>query len=153
MYKTIVEIVKKLNGMDGKILILVPLIAAVDKVYEDLQKDFPDKTIGKYHSKMNKDEKEESLNKDIIVSTLKSCGTGRDIKGLRAMINTEALASKINAEQMIGRLRPYKDEDGNLKDTYFFDIVDVCIQPANYWFKARFKRIKELVKEVIMLNI
>lgn len=153
MYKTVVEILKKLDKIDGKILILTPLIEAVDKVVEKLKKEFPDKVIGGYHSKMNKDEKENSLNGDIIVSTLKSCGTGKDIKGLRAVINTEAIASKINAEQMIGRLRPFKDEEGNLKDTYFFDVVDTCITPANYWFKARFKRIQELVKDIIMLTI
>ena len=153
MYRTIVEIIKKIENMEGKILVMVPLIDAVDKVTEKLQEDFPNKSVGGYHSKMNKNEKEDNLNKDIIVSTLKSCGTGRDIKGLRAMINTEALASKINAEQMIGRLRPYKNEEGDLKDTYFFDVVDTCIAPANYWFKARFKRIKELVKEVVILNV
>lgn len=148
-YKAIVEILKKIRNVEGKILIFIPLIEAVDNVTKKLKNEFPDKDVAAFHSKISKEEKESAKNKDIIVSTIKSCGTGQDIPGLRCLICVEPIASKVVAEQMIGRLRPY----GKNKLTYFFDIIDISIPPINYWWRARFKKIQTLVKEVIYLNI
>lgn len=148
-YKTILEILNKLKDVEGKTLIFIPLIDAVDEVVKKLKKDYPDKSISAYHSKLSKEEKDSAEKKDIIVSTIKSCGTGRDIPGLRTVICAEPIASKVVAEQMFGRLRPYAKD----KDTFFFDIVDICIPPCNYWWRARFKKIDTLAKKVIYLNI
>lgn len=148
-YKAIVEILKKIRNVEGKILIFIPLIEAVDNVTKKLKNEFPDKDVAAFHSKISKEEKESAKNKDIIVSTIKSCGTGQDIPGLRCLICVEPIASKVVAEQIIGRLRPY----GKNKLTYFFDIIDISIPPINYWWRARFKKIQTLVKEVIYLNI
>lgn len=148
-YKTIVQLLEKLKKVEGKILIFIPLIEAVDQVVKKLKKDIKDKSVSAYHSKLSFDEKASAVKKDIIVSTIKSCGTGRDIPGLRAVICAEPIASKLVTEQMIGRLRPYAED----KDTYFFDIVDVCIPPINWWWRARIKKIEVLVKKVIYLNI
>ena len=148
-YKVIREILLKTKDIEGKTLIFVPLIENVDTLVSKIKHDFPEKTVGAYHSKISKDEKESAEKKDIIVSTIKSCGTGRDIKGLRCVICSEPVASKVIAEQMIGRLRPY----GDGKDTYFFDCVDRCIPANNWWFNARFKKIQTLVKDVKYLNI
>lgn len=148
-YHAILEILNKTKNVEGKTMIFVPLIDNVDTIVTKLKVDFPDKTCGAYHSKMSSSEKEETEGKDIIVSTIKSCGTGKDIPGLRCVICAEPIASKVLAEQMIGRLRPYAPD----KDTYFFDIVDICIPTINWWFKARFKKIGTLVKEVVYLNV
>lgn len=148
-YNTILEILKKLKDMEGKTLIFVPLIDAVDDVVKRLKKDFPEKSVAAYHSKIGKEEKDAAEKKDIIVSTIKSCGTGRDIPGLRCLICAEPVASKVVTEQMFGRLRPYAEG----KDTYFFDIIDVCIPPINWWARARYKKIETLAKEIIHLNM
>ena len=148
-YKTIKSLIEKLNDSEGKILIFVGLIEAIEVVVNKLKKDFPNKSIAAFHSKVSKEEKESAVNKDIIVSTVKSCGTGKDIKGLRAVICAEELASKILAKQIIGRLRPY----GEGKDTYYFDIVNICIPSVTYWFRSRFKTIQPLVKEVVNLQL
>lgn len=148
-YVTIKMLINKVKKLDGKILIFVPLIDAVDKVAKQLKDDFPDKTIGIFHSKVSKDEKDEAEKRDIIVSTIKSLGTGKDIKGLRSIICAEPIASKVVAEQMIGRLRPYAPD----KDTYFFDIIDVAIPALNWWFNARYKRIMTLVKNTVYLDM
>lgn len=42
---------------------------------------------------------------DIIVTTLQSCGTAKDIKGLKVVINTIALSSMQANQQLVGRLR------------------------------------------------
>jgi superfamily II DNA or RNA helicase len=148
-YTVIKMIIDKIKDIEGKILIFVPLIDAVDTVVRKLKLDCPDKSVSAYHSKIPKDEKEVAEKKDIIVSTIKSCGTGRDIKGLRCVICAEPIASKVVAEQMFGRLRPYAKD----KLTYFFDIVDICLPPCNWWWRSRFKKIETLAKEVIYLNL
>jgi superfamily II DNA or RNA helicase len=148
-YNAILEILNKVKDVEGKVLIFVPLIEAVDEVVRKLKKDVPDKSVAAYHSKCTKEEKESAEKKDIIVSTIKSCGTGRDIPGLRVLICCEPVASKVVAEQMIGRLRPY----GEGKDTYFWDIVDICLAPINWWWKARYKKIQDLVKKTVYIDL
>ena len=147
-YKATLAILNKTKNMEGKTLIFLPLIDDVEEVVKRLKRDFPDKSVAAYHSKIDKEEKESAEKKDIIVSTIKSCGTGRDIKGLRCIICLEPVASKVVTEQTIGRLRPYAEG----KDTYYFDVLDTCIQPLNYWHKSRFKVAQSLAKEVIQLN-
>lgn len=148
-YNAILEILNKTKNVEGKTLIFVPLIDAVDDVVKKLKHDFPDKSVAAYHSRISKDEKESAMKKDIIVSTIKSCGTGKDIAGLRCLISAEPVASKVVTEQMFGRLRPY----GEGKDTYFFDIIDICIPPINWWARARYKKIETLAKEIVQLNL
>ena len=148
-YMAILEIINKIKDIEGKILIFVPLIDSVDDIVKKLKRDVPYKSVSAYHSKIDKDDKASAMKKDIIVSTIKSCGTGRDIPGLRSVICAEPIASKVVAEQMFGRLRPYAKD----KLTYFFDIVDVSITPINWWFRARFRKIETLAKEIIYLNL
>jgi superfamily II DNA or RNA helicase len=148
-YNVIKVLIKKIEELEGKILIFVPLIDAVDDVAKKIKIDFPGKSVGIFHSKVSKSDKEDAIKKDIIVSTIKSCGTGRDIPGLRSIISTEVLASKVAAEQLIGRLRPYAKD----KYTYFFDVVNISIPACNGWFRSRFKKIQTLVKEVVYLSL
>ena len=148
-YNTIKAILNLVSEVEGKILIFIPLIEAADIVVDKLKLDFPDKKIMSYHSKIDKNEKSEIGKYDVIVSTIKSAGTGMDIPGLRVVINTENFASTVLAQQVIGRLRPYAKD----KETFFFDIVDICIPNNNYYFRARFKKISTLVKKVVYLDI
>ena len=147
-YHAIQKCLDLLKDKEGKILVFVPLIDAVELVADKLHHDYPDKKIGRYHSRMPKDEKEEELKKDIIVTTIKSCGTGKDIPGLRALISADCLASRLGARQLVGRLRPFSE----VLDTYFFDIVAIDILPCTWWWKARYKAIKDLVKATVFLQ-
>ena len=149
LYKVILEILKKTENVEGKTLIFVPLIDCVDEIVKKLRVDFPQKTCGAYHSKIPKDEKEIAEKKDIIVSTIKSCGTGRDIKGLRVIICAEPVVSKVVIEQTIGRLREYS----KTQDTYYFDLVDYSIPQINYWYRARYRKIETLVKDTVLLEM
>ena len=148
-YDVIKLLVSKVKDLEGKILIFVPLIEAVDLVTKKLKLDFSDKSIGAYHSKVDRDEKESVLKKDIIVSTIKSCGTGRDIPGLRVLICLEPIASKVQTHQMLGRLRKY----GTDMSTYFYDCIDVSIPPCNWYWKSRMKVIPNIVKQIIYLDL
>ena len=149
LYHVILDILKKTKDVEGKTLIFLPLIDCVDRVVEQLKKDFPEKSIAAYHSKIPKDEKEVAEKQDVIVSTIKSCGTGRDIKRLRIIICAEPVVSKVVTEQVIGRLRPYAPD----KDTLFFDLIDRSISQLSWWYRARFRKIESLVKDVVQLNM
>jgi superfamily II DNA or RNA helicase len=148
-YEVIKIILEKIKDVEGKILIFIPLIDAIDIIVKKIKMDFPDKSVMAYHSKVDRDEKESVSKRDIIVSTIKSTGTGKDIPGLRCVICAEPVASKVLIEQMIGRLRQYAED----KDTYYFDIVDNAIMALGWWLRGRLKKIVTLVKDVIYLNI
>lgn len=148
-YRVLKMMLEKLQNIEGKILIFIPLIEAVDIVAEKLRKDIPDKRISVYHSKADAEEKRYAFEKDIIVSTVKSCGTGKDIKGLRAIISSEPIASKVITHQQLGRLREYAED----KDTYYFDLVNIGFYQCNWWFRSRMKAVIPMVKEVVYLNI
>ena len=147
-YNAIMIILEKLKDVEGKILIFVPLIDIVDDLASKLRK-LTGKKVAAYHSQIDKKEKESAVKSDIIISTIKSMGVGRDLPGLRCVICLEPIASKVVASQLIGRLRPYGED----KQTYFFDVVDISIPPINWWFRARMKAIKSLAKDIVYLNL
>jgi hypothetical protein len=148
-YRVIEMLCDKVKDIDGKTLIFTPLIESCDLVAEKLKKKFPEKRIAVYHSKADSDDRKHAFEKDIIVTTIKSCGTGKDIKDLRTVISAEPYASKNIAAQAMGRLRNRSDK----KDTLYFDIVDIGIPAENWWLRARMKVISMLAKEVIYLNM
>lgn len=93
--------------------------------------------------------KEENKSADVIVSTMKSCSTGVDIKDLKTCICTVSYASEPLAEQTMGRLRQIPGED-----TYFIDLWNYDI-PSHYNHKmsrAMVYRSKALKVEEILLN-
>ena len=108
----------------GSTLVLTPTIASVEILREHVEKMFPDKKVGTYHSRNTKAENDKNkATCDILISTVKSCGTGFDVKGLSKLIVAEQFKSWILADQVSGRLR--RRPDG--KDTYMWDFVDASI--------------------------
>lgn len=148
-YRVIYRILELTNDLEGKTLIFVPLIDAVDKVVQKLKKSDLGKSVAAYHSKTSAEDKRDALKKDIIVSTIQSFGTGRDLPELRVLISATPLASRVQAEQLVGRLRPYAPG----KDTYMFDLLDRQFPGVTYFHRARYKKIETLVKKTIYLNL
>ena len=68
----------------------------------------------------------------MIVSTIKSCGTGRDIKGLKTCINTVSFGSEPLAAQVMGRLRQIPGEE-----TIFVDMWNDEIPQHRYHITSR----------------
>lgn len=140
-------VIKKTSHLDGRILIVTPKIESCEFIKDYLEYNISDKTIMTIHSKNSEENNFIAKNNaDIIISTMKSVGTGVDIKGLRILINTEPYASSITANQMSGRLREYAPD----KDTYYFDLVDVSIQRCYEMYKTRLRFLKKKCKEVIL---
>lgn len=118
----------------GKTLILGNTIANAMVVMSYCQKMFPDKKIGTIHSRQSKAENDKAkAESDIIVSTISSCGTGFDWKGLAKLITFAQYQSWILADQISGRLRVR--DDG--LETYMWDIVDADVKQLRAWANSR----------------
>ena len=134
----------------GKTLILAPTIASVNVIRDYTEKMFPDKKIGTYHSKNTKQENEKYKSEsDILISTVASCGTGFDWKGLAKLIVVQQFKSWILADQVSGRLRRRDDE----KDTYMWDIVDADVKQLRAWANARADVLKRKSKSFKVIDI
>lgn len=145
----LLKIFNRIKNVEGKVLVVSPKIESCEFIKDRLQEHplLSDKKIMTIHSKNSDDHNEDAkVNANIIISTMKSVGTGTDIKGLRVLINTEPYASSIIANQMSGRLREYAPD----KDTYYFDLVDVSISRCYEMYKIRLRFLKKKCKEIVM---
>ena len=111
----------RIKNEGEKCLILCWTRDLVKKVANDLMTEFPGLKVGIYFSGQTPDDVLTKL--DIIVSTNKSCGVGRDIKGLRTCINTVSFASDPLATQVMGRLRQIPDVTTEYVDTYNSEVA------------------------------
>lgn len=121
-YNNIITMMKRARSVvsDGKMLVLVPLLEIIDTIKERIEQD-PDLnklSLGWINGKMSPDQKSDMLNRDIILSTTMSVGTGVDIMNLRSVINFDQYQSPIINEQIVGRLR----DRGEI--CHYFDICD-----------------------------
>ena len=90
-------------------LILASHVDHVDAIYEHVKEKYKNYLVGRYHGSMDEDEKNATLQfADIIVSTYKSFGTGKDEANIRYVIGTNQ-SNKIEDNQAAGRARPLAD--------------------------------------------
>ena len=116
--KTILNLCLK-NKDNRRIAIILGKNDLIQKVYEDLQKVYPDKEIGRFCGLVSNKEKTLEKEKDIILSTEKSLGKAMNVENIGYLINLIPFSSQVISEQMIGRLRK------NAKYSYLFDLADV----------------------------
>lgn len=101
-----------------RLLILCKTREFVEEVAKELKSSLSGYKVSVYFSgDPGKFGKQENLQSDVVVSTISSCGTGVDIKGLKTCINTVSFASAPLAAQAMGRLRQIPGED-----TFFVDL-------------------------------
>lgn len=133
---TILKVIKTAeNEVEyGKMLVLSPTIASVNVIFGYLKQLYPKKKIGTIHSRNTKAVNDKiKAECEILISTVKSCGTGFDVKDLSKLVVAEQFKSWILADQVSGRLR--RRPDG--KDTYMWDIADAQIPQLRAWANAR----------------
>ena len=149
-YRALAYAVKFFESKEGKMLVLSTKIELVENITKFLKENIENKTINSYHSKVDKDVKDNILiYSDIISSTPKSAGTGLDINKLRTVIMTEAYSSKVQAEQASGRLREYSPDDY----TFYVELVDVGFKTVNDMYKKRLPVFKKKCLKVMELNM
>lgn len=134
----------------GKMLILSPTVASVLVIESYVNKMYPDKKVGTIHSRNSKSENDKAKAEcDILISTVKSCGTGFDVKGLSKLVVSEQFKSWILTDQVSGRLR--RRDDG--KDTYMWDIVDSQVPQLRAWANARADVLKKKSKTFKVIDL
>lgn len=148
------KIFDKANTFDGKILITVPKISDTTFIQSLIEREYPNlgKTIATINSKNSAENNKAARGADIICSTIKSCGTGVDIKGLRCVINLEPFSSNITANQLSGRLREYAKD----KDTYFFDLIDIAFPTCMRQYKNKISKksyLRKKCKAIMIMNL
>ena len=89
------------------------------------------------------------LDNKIIVSTIKSCGTGVDIRGLRFLINCEAYSSKVTADQVCGRLREYSPEDFSI----YCELIDRGFLDCYRMYKNRDRIFKKKCNKIAIVDL
>lgn len=134
----------------GKMLILVPTISSVDVVFKYVEQMFPHYKVARIHSQVKIPDPEKlKKESDIVVSTVKSVGTGFDLKGLAKLVVGEQFKSWILTSQVSGRLR--RRDDG--KDTYMWDMVDADVKQLRSWARARADVLKKTSKEFKVIDL
>ena len=147
MCKVVKLIMENINGLRGKTIITSPKIDS-SEILANYISEVTDKSVSVVHSQKTKEENEYATNADIISSTIKSLGTGIDIKGLRVLINLEPFTSESNMTQLKGRLREFSDKD----DTFFFDVIDVGFKDIKRMGETRRKVMKKFAKEIRVID-
>lgn len=89
-----------------RMLIFFATVAFIEIVAKHLQRTFPDLKINPYVAGVPY---ESLLTSDISVTTLKSGGTGVDVRNVKEIFSGHATDSKRDSIQMLGRARRLKD--------------------------------------------
>lgn len=146
--RVLYKIIDQTKNLDGKFLIITPKTETTEYVASKLS-DRLDQYVGTVHSKNPPELNYSNLEKKYISSTVKSTGTGVDIKDLRVIINLEPIGSNGLADQVRGRLREYSPD----KNTYFFYPVDTSIPKSIDMLNRITPTIKKKVKEMIFMKM
>lgn len=149
MLKVIHFVMDSIQGLRGKILITSPKIESTEIIAEYIRKNYKNKTVSIINSSKSDEENEGAVLADVISSTVKSLGTGIDIRGLRVLINLEPFTSESNMKQLKGRLREFSEYD----DTFMFDIMDIGFKDIARMGNARKDVMKHYAKEIRMLKM
>ena len=117
-------------------------------VAQSIERLYPYEDTSIYFSGQKEYGDAKNLESSIIVSTIKSCGTGRDIKELKTCINTVSFSSAPLAAQVFGRLREIKGED-----TFYLDLWNEEIDSHRRHMENRSENLKYRAKQLTHIKV
>lgn len=130
---------------DAKILITFSIRESINEIAR-LFATNDNVKCGIFTNDTESSKKLKELNKNIILSTIKSSGAGMDIKNLRCIINFVPFKSPVLLHQLMGRLRYIEG-----KALFYFNIVDEGYEniirqniKRQYFFKSKAADIKNM---------
>lgn len=132
--------------IEGKILLLSSQTTSCDYFEEVIHDYFPSYSVCSHHSKHPV---ENFRDYGIICATPGMVGTGTTIPKLRAVINTEPMASTVNTIQIFGRLDVYAPGF----DTFYFLVSDLGFDKVARMFSKSKQTLAPHAKEIIEWNI
>ncbi|HAU84105.1 MAG TPA: hypothetical protein DCW90_00810, partial [Lachnospiraceae bacterium] len=147
--KTILSVLQmvydKIRNQDGKTLIVSPTISSSDLITSFMNQYSDGKKVVTVNSKMDKKHIDETIEtSDIVSSTIKSSGTGVNIKGLRFLFCLEPHSSQNITIQLVGRLREYD----KTKYTFMFDFFDLGFPQMIDMYENHIKAMKPRAVEI-----
>ena len=120
-------------NVKGKCLIYMATNKSILILYNWILKNYPEleNDIGIFTSLTDGENKKDNLEKKIILSTIKSCGTAVDIKGLSlTIIAASPFKSEVLMQQVLGRTRD--------KNTTCIEFIDVAFnQIIKFYYHKR----------------
>lgn len=128
----LMNIILKRTYAGGKCLIYIGTNNAIDKVYQWMNKNYPElyNNIGILSTLADDQSRKDAVNKRIILATTKSAGAGLDIKGLKlTVVLAEPFKSEILARQTLGRTRD--------KDTEYIELVDIGFPQCSKYYTQK----------------
>lgn len=129
-----------------KMIIFCALTDMCKWMAEKFSKHYPNLKCNYYIAETPDEVLKES---DVIVTTIGSCGTGKNIINLMHTYNTVAIGSKKQAWQVLGRLRKPKNYKHKAVKYYFFSNMSI---PAHRKFESK-RSIDLLDKTKFIKNI
>ena len=128
-----------------KVLIMVETLEMAEAIYAYCKKEFSEYKTVKFVGGIS--DKVLDSN-EIIIATEKSCGVGKDIKHLRALINIISTRSIPLIKQIFGRLRKIPGVQ-----TEYADICDENLTAQVRHRETRFDVFSEIASEIIPLRL
>lgn len=117
-------IIDKPDIFPGRILIVVGSKEAAAFLAKLIHEQYGKyRTVGVITSDIKKDLRTLNFSKEIICSTIESCGEGYNNTILQSIICAEPHGSVLTTKQLKGRLDRYKGDGA----TYFYDLIDMNI--------------------------
>jgi len=147
----VLDMIRKTNKNNYKILILVNLIEHTDELHRILLEKYGDiYKIGRYHGKVPDEEREECKNScDMIVSTYQSFSEGLNVSLIKYVISC-SICTKIDDNQSSGRARPLADGS----DVFYFMFADMGFPYTKKKLKTRIDYLEETkIKKVTRIKI
>lgn len=138
-------ILRRVNSLEGKIVIITPKKTHTEKIKELVDNMDLGRTCTIVNSDNTPEVNEANKEADIISTTIKSLGTGDNIKGLRTIICLEPIGQEITCNQLSGRLRELNDVD----DNFFILITDDSIGNCRNKCKNSLRVFKKKFKKII----
>lgn len=124
----IITVIKRSRALCdyGKMIVIIPLLDTIKIVMNQMKRDpyFSRKTYAYVDGSLSMKERASAMEKEIILSTTMSMGTGVDVPDLAMLINFDGMKSSITLEQLVGRNRRRKDD----KMCYYIDTCDYVKQ-------------------------
>ena len=137
-------------GREGQILIVTPMKDAVRAIEEYVESLACARhaSVGTIFSDNPEEVNLDNQHCDIIISTIKSCGTGFNPPNLQTIICGEPHTSRIMTHQLKGRLDRFKGDA-----TYFYDLIDKSIPFMDNVESAHQKELEPMCAEVAPIYI
>lgn len=125
-------LVNQTMNKPGKSLWYIGTNAGILYIRDWLYENYPELVgqVGTYYGEIPKEDRQEQLERKIILSNTKSAGAAMDIKGLvETIVLAEPFKSKVLAQQTFGRTRA----DG----TIYKDIVDLGFPQTRKYYNSK----------------